>query len=396
MVSPVLRGISCSDYRATLAGLEEAGWSISKTNGGHLRFQHPKASKAIFGPCSPSDHRSRLNVIRKCNVAIEEAAREIKMYGPVPAQEALSDREFTAILKRKKKMRKTNKHRHVPTAHFLSERAGSENSGPMPAKRNFGTLVLAAGKHGAKAVAEISASPIKDVAKKMHANVGVESAAPSKTKEQDTKNMLDTVSTSKALTSAPAPAPSLPQSRSQMPIPAPQPSSKKPDPLTAQHQVAATSGIPTISADVLALAMKIASGKMSQVTVTADMIGQTLYYDGEIALSGVGITPAQSVTADPKVMAEKSAMMAFTTKSAPIAQVDAVDNVQKIILEGLKISGPDFITIKDLVGLTLPDLPYKNYRSARASVPRHLDRLINRGAITVGMIDNCKAYRIAE
>jgi hypothetical protein len=394
VVSPVLRGISCSDYRATLAGLEEAGWSISKTNGGHLKFQHPKASKAIFGPCSPSDHRSRLNVIRKCNIAIEEAAREVKVFGPAPTQEKLSDGDFTAILKRKKKMRKSSKHRHIPASHYLSDPAVVEVAQPIATKRKFGTLVLAAGTHGAKAVAEISATPIKDIAKKM--NDGVTSAQPRSTPNEvkDNDKMLDTVSTPKALT--PAPVPAIPQAPVQTPIPTSQPTPTTPDPLTAQPECESNRGIPSISVDVLALAVKIASGSMKQVTVTADMVGQTLYYDGEIALAGAVSAPVQPAAAQPKVMTEKVAMTAISTTSAAIAPLASRDEVENVILEGLKVGGPDFITIKDLVGLTLLDLPYKDFRSARASLPRYLERLVKKGTLTVGKIGISKAYRIAD
>jgi predicted RNA binding protein YcfA (HicA-like mRNA interferase family) len=325
MVSPVLRGISCADYRATLTQLEGAGWSISKTNGGHLKFEHPKASKAIFGPCSPSDHRSRHNVIRKCNIAIEEGSRAEKVFGPAPKQAELSEREFTSILKSSKRMRKTNRHKHVPTPnHFLSEGV-SENAASTP-KRKLGTLALPATKHQSRAVSEIATSPMQAVAKKLNITSAANQKPPiPKAKAsptlpaksyKDNKTMLATVPSTPTL--SPTPAPTQPVAPTHMPVPATPPVSRKPDPLKAD-----AAAIPKISADILALAMKIASGEMKQVEITADMLGQTLYFDGQIALSGAGVVKAATTPAAPKLVPAAAPM--GKTATATLTQNAAIE-----------------------------------------------------------------------
>ncbi|MFG6572097.1 hypothetical protein ACGYLO_10870 [Sulfitobacter sp. 1A13353] len=401
MVSPVLRGISCSDYRATLADLEEDGWSISKTNGGHLKLEHPKASKAIFGPCSPSDYRSRHNVVRKCNIAIGEAAREEKVFGPAPKQKELSDREFTSILKSSKKMRKTNRHKHVPTpSHFLTDAASPAD--PATPKRKLGTLALPASKQAVKASAEIASSPMQAVAKKLNITSATNQKAPpqknksaptlSNDKDKDTNTMLASVS--------PTPAPAQPQAPAHTSTPAPQPVSRKPDP-----RQAGSTAIPSISADVLALAMKITSGEMMQVEVTADMVGQTLYYDGQIVLSGavtskpaksLSVVPSATAAAPAATPAPMPAAASDTSHSSAVATRGLSQNeaITSTILEALKVLGPELVTFKELTHATLPDLPYKSFNSARSSLPLHVNRMIASGMIEEGTKDNQKAYRV--
>lgn len=41
---------------------EAHGWSVSKTNGGHLRYTHPDVDTPVFGATSPSDWRAIRNM----------------------------------------------------------------------------------------------------------------------------------------------------------------------------------------------------------------------------------------------------------------------------------------------------------------------------------------------
>jgi len=42
--------------------LEREGFTISRTGGGHLRFQHPEMNGPVFAPSTPSDQRSIANL----------------------------------------------------------------------------------------------------------------------------------------------------------------------------------------------------------------------------------------------------------------------------------------------------------------------------------------------
>lgn len=54
---------SRQDLRRLAAVAEEAGWTVKKTRGGHVVFLAPDRSiPPIYGPSTPSDHRSYRNL----------------------------------------------------------------------------------------------------------------------------------------------------------------------------------------------------------------------------------------------------------------------------------------------------------------------------------------------
>jgi len=42
--------------------LRQAGFAVTHTRGGHLRFDHPALDSPVFAPSTPSDHRSITNL----------------------------------------------------------------------------------------------------------------------------------------------------------------------------------------------------------------------------------------------------------------------------------------------------------------------------------------------
>jgi hypothetical protein len=43
--------------------LERLGFVVTKTRGGHWRFEHPDMDGPVFGADTPSDHRARKNLL---------------------------------------------------------------------------------------------------------------------------------------------------------------------------------------------------------------------------------------------------------------------------------------------------------------------------------------------
>jgi predicted RNA binding protein YcfA (HicA-like mRNA interferase family) len=43
--------------------LERDGFVVTRTNGGHLRINHPAMSGCVFGPSTPSDRRGLKNLL---------------------------------------------------------------------------------------------------------------------------------------------------------------------------------------------------------------------------------------------------------------------------------------------------------------------------------------------
>jgi predicted RNA binding protein YcfA (HicA-like mRNA interferase family) len=50
---------------------KRAGWTISTTNGGHLRLEHPEANGPVITGSTPSDHRA----IHQARAAMRRALR---------------------------------------------------------------------------------------------------------------------------------------------------------------------------------------------------------------------------------------------------------------------------------------------------------------------------------
>lgn len=46
------------------ARAEELGYQILLTNGGHIKYVHPKVPKPIFGSSTPTDYRGTKNCIK--------------------------------------------------------------------------------------------------------------------------------------------------------------------------------------------------------------------------------------------------------------------------------------------------------------------------------------------
>ena len=54
---------SSSQMKEARRALVRAGFTATKTRGGHWRFQHPMMSGPVFAPDTPSDHRAIKNLM---------------------------------------------------------------------------------------------------------------------------------------------------------------------------------------------------------------------------------------------------------------------------------------------------------------------------------------------
>lgn len=54
------RFTSCPQMKRLIAAAEQQGWTVSLTNGGHIKFTAADGTP-VFAPSSPSDHRSWKN-----------------------------------------------------------------------------------------------------------------------------------------------------------------------------------------------------------------------------------------------------------------------------------------------------------------------------------------------
>ena len=52
-----------SQMKEVRRALARAGFTATKTRGGHWRFEHPQMCGPVFAPDTPSDHRGVKNLI---------------------------------------------------------------------------------------------------------------------------------------------------------------------------------------------------------------------------------------------------------------------------------------------------------------------------------------------
>lgn len=99
-INGVLKGVQ-GDLKNTIMALSQEGWTPSKTNGGHIRLDHPDAAKPVFTASTPSDFRTPDNLRRDCRGALRPD------HGG--QQDAISEEEAMMSLKRHKAKQKSRK-----------------------------------------------------------------------------------------------------------------------------------------------------------------------------------------------------------------------------------------------------------------------------------------------
>ena len=211
--------------------------------------------------------------------------------------------------------------------------------------------------------------------------------SPRPTKKDQTVMPLDTTSPIASNLTAASVAPSMSATEAVNAPAAPPTPSAKPAGAAPVH-TPLQDGVSVIPEDVLALAMRIATGEMNQITITADMVGRTFFYDGTIVqVGGAGrvVTPA-SVAAEAPAAAAEAAPAAVGTPRP------AITKKQGIILDTLKSLG-GFVPVADLVTLHAEGMGYKNARSAHASIAAMLAKLQRDGLISCVMDGNRQVFR---
>jgi len=63
------------DISALLRRLKQEGWQVTPSRKGHTRLVHPKASRVVFAPKTPSDVRALHNIRAVCRRVLKEGAR---------------------------------------------------------------------------------------------------------------------------------------------------------------------------------------------------------------------------------------------------------------------------------------------------------------------------------
>jgi len=332
-LSGILRGVQ-GDLRGAIIELSGEGWTPSKTNGGHIRMDHPNAAKPVFAASTPSDFRAPDNLKRDCRGALRAPLYCLS--------EPVSENDAMSTLQAHKAKRKSQKRR----SSFI-ESAG---------QRVIEDLTQAASAPDPKR--DLTPKPRNAAPKKPRRRI-----KPSTKTEKDTREM--NMMTSMTPDEGPITAPETPTLTGQI-DPAIVEEATSGDLKKLGEGAGETSPKPRPGSDLIALGiqigLKIASGELMQIPITADMVGKTLITERGETYWVDGAAPAALGDAKKRVVRRNGkfndAILAF--------------------LEELK--GDDVPV--SLIAEHMVDLGFYKARSARASVVRRLERMAEEGVVS--------------
>ncbi|ETX13537.1 hypothetical protein OCH239_09670 [Roseivivax halodurans JCM 10272] len=274
----ILKAVTNKDYRDTLSGLLDEGWNADRTGKNHIRLTHPGAASPVIASGTPSSARSALKVRAQCRRALRQAM-DAPAEPPAPKSflEEVREGEFDLSPRRKRKKRWSPGERK------------SRLSVPAPSP-------------------ELPREPETD---REDQDAQPECEIPKPNTPQSEENIMDlAVQTDAANLRQTAPA---------LTDIAP---AATPDPAPSRGPT-----LGSIPGDLLGIALRILSGELQTIAVTADMVGKTLVLDGKGWMVDGAVPPTQASLAD----------RARSTQEQ--ARVDEPRGVRSVPLELDELSG---------------------------------------------------------
>lgn len=432
----VLKGVNCPDHRATLIQLNSEGWKINRSSGGHLKLTHKDANKPVFASMTPSDHRAKYNLVSQCRKAItlsrgnrDQASGEIAM-----SEQDISNAFAKSKMSKKSRKRQVLFDRHNPAGvvsnaneamdRMRGKASTSKNTTLIPDSAVLSTSSRPMSKDQALRAAEALFSPQKSIQEQRDQSSATAAApatdaivasvsAPCE-KQKPTELKAETTDTPEVA----AEVVQKPKAKRKKAIT--KTSNTKKTKVSTQKtkdktmeataidtknaeavnivpaksaDEAAPAGLTIVSDDVLALARKIASGKYQQINITSDMVGKTLLLDGEAFLTGsmaaevpTKATPTASATAH-EVKINTTGKTSETKSRGEV--------ISEKLLATIKTFNPEPVSQKDLAELHAADFGYKSLNSARASISRHLTKMVQDGILTESEIKRMRHFTLA-
>lgn len=354
------RQVKAGSMRDTLAGLQKDGWTIETTNGGHIRLERPGVPNPIIAPKTASDHRAALNVRAVCRKALKLSA-EAKLMASTTPQRQVAPSHDLPLLQDPSRRRK---------ARWSAERARQalvaqvQAAAPIPSEI-AALRILTEGPTVGEAVASLQSlsDGFEDT---------VSSAAPSSEGPSDEHQSGTGLPETIAARAAQILAPASRRGRTSATVERKEPIGAAPAPL------------PLVDPAAMDLAMKILSGQMQRLEITADMVGMTLAYQGEIVV--VGATPVARLVAAPVPNTGGDAPAPHhRQRLQPAAtRVDRTGSrhaeVRRIALAALGTLS-DWVSNQDLSDLIHGEAGYQSARSMAGMLAAVLDGLRREGRL---------------
>ena len=362
-----LRQVKPGAMRDTLAVLQKDGWTFGTMNGGHIRLEHPDAPGVfVTAPKTAPDIRAALNVRSDCRRTLKMSAEARLLASTTPQLPVAPSRELPLLQEpsRRKRGRWTAAER-ARQALVAEVQAAAPSEAEIEALR-----ILIEGPTQEEAMATVQG--LVD---------GIAIAAPETAPEAlaPATEAADALSAKIASVLAPKPR----RRRAARPVEAPAPT---------QAPTQAAAGLPQVDPAALDFAMKLLSGQMQRLEITADMVGMTLAYQGEIVM--VGATPVATLAATPAANAEPAASRKRIEPSA--TRVDRggarFAGVRAVVLSTLGALG-EWVSNQDLAELVYAEAGYEAPRSMAGMLAAVLDGLRQDGLLETRHERNGRALR---
>jgi predicted RNA binding protein YcfA (HicA-like mRNA interferase family) len=353
-INAALKGIR-PNMRDEIRALHAEGWVPSKTNGGHIKLQHPNTEIPVFCSSTPGDKKTHLYLRKDCRNALLGTTRI------VPQAPSISDEEARRIMRSRKSSKRLSSAKRSLKNPVLKDQADFVKNDhdlrvepdPQPVRIEIS--------------AEVSSEPVE---------TNLPRGSDPEPLEIGTEGM-----------SAQGPETPKPETR--------KPASRKPKPkkdtlkmnmmITPRTELDATPPVP-VSMTVPAarakpakaaphahdprsieygiqLGLRIARGELTALVITADMVGQKLLFE-----------QAPYVVGDISTASGSEA-----TAQAPSFRKNT--GINDTIMELLNLYPGQEVTLAMIAQETVIREHYKNIDSARASLRKRLERLQDEGII---------------
>lgn len=326
--------------RDEIKALSLEGWVPSKTNGGHIKLQHPDTEIPVFCSSTPGDKKTHLYLRKDCRNALMGTTRFAPQAAPV------SEEELRNIMKSRKDADKppsARKGRHVSPP-----RRDADRNRKTPELRPTPPQVATPPQITPEAPPEpvvTQADPVLVTATPPEPKTPAKSLAkPNTQKEMRKMNMMTPLED--LGTEAVTP-----------------PSAEHKPALAAMKAPAHEAHDPRAIEYGIQLGLRLARGELTPLVITAEMVGQTLLFEKAPYLIGQALTladPGQTVT-------------------GPSYRKNSV--IDDTIMELLNLYPGQEVTLGMIAEETVTREQYKNIDSARASLRKRLERLDKEGII---------------
>lgn len=358
----VLKSITNRDYRKQVECLLDEGWIATRTGKNHFRLSHPDAHRDVITSGTPSDHRATENLRHQCRRALRPCADDSTPEVPF------------AVLQMPPAIEKARSNRKPRWNEFDRQKQKSRMEKALEAPAQRLPLVSDMAKFPIKAAKPDLANVNENIHKALLADAETGKSAPKdqNVNSETAKNEIEHRDTDPMTTATQLIEPARPAAPSltlvpevQMPAPASGPAPS----------------LPVLSADLLSVAMRIMSGDLRGITITADMVGKMLVTGTETWIVD-GALPASHNQPSPRPVAAPAVVPAAVSGDGSVTIRAFVEDepLMLALREAMETFRGSWLPLTDIMAL-IPKPEDATDRGHKENIRRRLNHMVATGHI---------------